>query len=121
MKKIILISLMLTNLLLSGQDFRNAKWGSTMSQVKSTESGKLIKETSEYIIYQTKLTDFDVYAIYIFAGNKLVRAKYSLLESHTNKNDYISDYNTLKSLLTKKYGNPTEDENIWKNDLYKNN
>jgi hypothetical protein len=45
--------------------------------------------------------------IYIFAGDKLTRAKYSIIEEHSNKNDYISDYKAIKELLTKKYGKMT--------------
>jgi len=42
-----------------------------------------------------------------------------LVESHTNKNDFITDYNDFKKILTKKYGKPKQDETLWKNDLYK--
>jgi len=119
MKKLFLITFTLTSILLNGQDFRNANWGMTYSQVKSSESAKLVKESSDLLAYQTTLADFDAFVLYIFAGGKLTRTQYKIIETHTNKNDYISDYNTLKELLQKKYGNTTGDEKIWKNELYK--
>lgn len=103
----------------NGQDFRKANWGMSPSQVKSTESLEIIKEDNDVLAYKTTLADFDAYVVYIFAGNKLTRAKYIITETHSNKNDYISDYNTLKSLLQKKYGTPVEEEKYWKDDLYK--
>jgi len=122
MKKIILlIPLLAICLILNSQDFRNAKWGMTLNQVKQTEPEKPVKETSELLAYKTNISNFETFAIYIFVGDKLTRAKYALLETHSNKNDYITDYNTLKSLLNKKYGNSIEDVTRWKNDLYKEN
>ena len=41
------------------------------------------------------------------------------MEKHTNKNLYINDYESLKEILTKKYGKPEIDKVIWKNDLFK--
>lgn len=101
------------------QDFRKATWGMSLSQVKSTETNEVVKETSELVAYKTTLAGFEAYAIYIFAGNKLTRGKYLITENHSNKNDYISDYNSLNELLKKKYGEPTENQTYWKNDLYK--
>jgi hypothetical protein len=57
--------------------------------------------------------------IYNFVNNQLVRARYSFLQKHTNKNDYISDYKAINNALTEKYGNPTSDKEHWGNDLYK--
>jgi len=38
---------------------------------------------------------------------------------HYHKNDYISDYNSIKKIITKKYKEPSEDKSYWKNDLFK--
>ena len=119
MKNLLSLTLILISLTSKAQDFRKTNWGMSQAQVKATETTPIIKETPEILAYKTTLADFDTYVIYIFAGNKLTRTKYNLIEPHSNKNDYISDYNTLKGLLEKKYGNSVEDEKIWKNDLYK--
>ncbi len=57
--------------------------------------------------------------MYIFAYDKLVRAKYIVNKKHTNKNAYLSDYFDLVSALTKKYGKPWSDKDFWDDDLYK--
>jgi len=100
-------------------DFRSATWGMSKSEVMKLEKSKLAQEETNSLAYQTDLAGFSTIAGYIFAGNKLTRGKYVLLENHTNRNDYINDYKKLKGLLTKKYGDPEKDKTIWKNDLYK--
>jgi len=122
MKKNILtftILILMTSGLIYGQDFRKTTWGMTKAQVKQTETGKILKETDDILAYRAELAGYESFVIYIFADDKLTRAKYSIIEEHSNKNDYISDYNAIKELLTKKYGSPKEDETVWKNDLYK--
>jgi len=41
------------------------------------------------------------------------------MEIHSNKSDFIQDYNNFNEILKKKYGEPLEDKRFWKNDLYK--
>ena len=100
-------------------DFRKTTWGMGKIQVKKTEKGKIVKEDEDLLAYQGTVGGFDCLILYIFAEGKLVRAKYVFTETHSNQNDYISDFNTLKEILTKKYGKPDDDSHIWKNDLYK--
>ena len=118
-KAIIIISILLCNSFLFSDDFRKANWGMKMSEVKKTEAGKILQETEDVLAYEATLAGFKTLVIYIFAGDQLTRAKYSIIEEHSNKNDFITDYSSLKDLLTKKYGNPMEDETIWKDDLYR--
>jgi hypothetical protein len=118
-KAIVIILILLCYSFLFSNDFRKANWGMQMSEVKKTESVEILQETEDVLAYETTLAGFKALVIYIFAGNQLTRAKYSIIEEHTNKNDYIVDYSSLKELLTKKYGNPIEDETIWKDDLYR--
>lgn len=113
------ILILMTSGLIYGQDFRKTTWGMTKAQVKQTETSEIIKETDDVLAYRADLAGYQSFVIYIFAGDKLTRAKYSIIEEHSNKNDYISDFNSIKELLQKKYGIPKEDEKIWKNDLYK--
>ena len=44
----------------------------------------------------------------------------SRYQEHSNKNDYIYDYNKFKEILKKKYGKPSESNIFWKNKTYKN-
>ena len=109
------------NLCLSQTDFRKTTWGMTKEQIKQSEHPRtVIDETDEVVMYETKLADFKIYPTYIFTGGKLTRGKYILNEKHSNKNDYINDYNKLKRLLIKKYGKTKVKKDVyWKNDLYK--
>lgn len=100
-------------------NFRKTKWGMSIAKVKSSEPLDVAKEDTTLLGYKTTVIGKDVFVVYFFIDNKLVRARYVLAESHTNKNDFITDYNDFKEILTKKYGKPKQDESLWRNDLYK--
>lgn len=100
-------------------DFRKTKWGMSISQVKSSEPLTVAKEDENLLGYKTTVIGKDVLVIYIFVDNQLVRTKYVLAESHTNKNDFITDYNDFKNILIKKYGKPKQDKTVWRKELYK--
>jgi len=100
-------------------NFRKTKWGMSVAQVKSSEPLEVVKEDKDFLGYKTIVIGKDVLLGYFFVDNQLVRARYVLAESHTNENDFITDYNDFKKILTKKYGKPKQDETFWKNDLYK--
>lgn len=65
------------------------------------------------------MAGLDCLIFYIFAEGKLVRASHAFTEAHSNENDYISYYNSLKEILIKKYGKPIKDSQFRKNDLYR--
>jgi len=71
------------------------------------------------LVYKTKVIDKKAFVNYFFTDNQLIKAGYILAGLHTNKNDYITDYNDFKEILTKKYGSPKNEQTLWKNDLYK--
>lgn len=100
-------------------NFRKTKWGMSITQVKSSEPLDVAKEDENLLGYETTVIGKDVFVVYFFIDNQLVSARYLLAESHTNRNDFITDYNDFKEILTKKYGKPKQDESLWKNDLYK--
>lgn len=105
--------------LADGYNFRKTKWGMSIAQVKSSEPLDVAKEDETLLGYKTTVIGKDIFVAYFFIDNQLVRARYVLAESHTNKNDFITDYNDFKEILTKKYGKPKQDKSFWKNDLYK--
>jgi len=119
MKKLLFICFLLLSSLLFSNDFRKVNWGMNKDEVKKAETMEIIQESDDIIAYQTNLAGMQTLLIYIFADNKLTRAKYSIIDEHSNKNDYISDFSKIKELLSKKYGNCEEDETIWKDDLYR--
>lgn len=107
-------------------DFRKTNWGMSKEEAKATEDKKPSNEDDTIIIYENvEIIGRNFFCSYHFMQNKLYSSHYSigtiLGEVHTNKNDYIDDYESLKKLITKKYGKPEKDAVIWKNDLFKNN
>jgi hypothetical protein len=66
--------------------------------------------------------------LYQFAENQLVAASYVIagktsgrvqMKRHTNDNDFLEDYETVKGVLAEKYGSPLRDETTWRNPLYR--
>jgi len=103
-------------------NFRATRWGMTIEEVKKIEGEPIQKSKTEgldIIGYQGKISGMDCLVGYIFAGNKLTRAKYVFAEEHSNKNLYINDFNEIKKILTDKYGEPKDDNVHWLDDLYK--
>jgi hypothetical protein len=99
--------------------FRKSKWGMTAAEVKASEPLEIAREDEGLLGYKTSVIGKDVFVVYFFIDNQLTRARYVLAESHSNKNDFITDYEDFKKILIKKYGNPVQDESLWRNDLYK--
>jgi len=54
--------------------------------------------------------------IYIFARDKLVRAKFLVEEKHSDQNEFIRDFQTLEMVLRDRYGKPTDERAIWEDD-----
>ena len=102
--------------------FRKAKWGMTPDQVKKTESGVEWQESkSDYgpiLYFETEIALLEARALYYFVDNSFERGNYLITEKHTNDRQYLIDHNTLKEILTEKYGKPSEEKEIWLNDLY---
>ena len=100
-------------------DFRKSVWGMTQGEVKKTEKAEIIDAEADTLCYQGEVAGLDCFVFYYFTDGKLSSSGYGVTEEHMNKNGYIDDYDKLKTLLSKKYGKPTDDDVIWKNDLYK--
>ncbi len=99
--------------------FRKTNWGMSRDSVRNAEEQKPYKEDDSDLLYVTTVADRKMLVGYFFSSSGLAQARYALLEEHSNKNDYISDYESLKEKLSEKYGRPESDETNWKNDLFK--
>lgn len=100
-------------------DFRKANWRMSKEQVKATEDKRPDLEEDTKLLYKVKIGEDNFLCVYSFLKDKFYRSTYLFNETHTNKNDYIDDYERLKNILIKKYGKPTTDRAVWKNNLYK--
>lgn len=98
--------------------FRKTNWGMSVDEVKSSEEGRPIHEREDMLLYPVRVSSYDASCGYLFSNGKLFRATYIFDLKHTNKNDYIADYENIKKLMTDKYGEPKQDEINWKNNLY---
>lgn len=101
-------------------DFRKVVWGMSKEEVIGIEGTSIIEQTDDYIAYNVEVNGLDMDLVYYFNGkDQLCASAYISNEKHSNQNDYILDYNELTDALTEKYGEPYEDETVWKSDLYK--
>ncbi len=102
--------------------FRDTRWGMSKKQVAELEGEISHLEKSyglEIIRYRKKVLDLDCSIEFIFAGNKLIRAKYIFLEQHRHKSQYIGDYKKIKDWLTETHGMPKGSSVTWRNNMYK--
>ena len=99
--------------------FRNTSWGMSREEVIHTESAELVKESPEGLIYRTRLSKFPALAAYMFARERLVRAKYNLLIEHAAPSDYILDFEFVQTLLIRKYGASAKTHYHWIDDRYR--
>lgn len=100
-------------------DFRGFKWGVSAKEVRSNEKETLIKGEKDFLFYKGMLGGLNVNFLYNFVDDRLVNATYLFNMKHSNPNDFIDDYDKIKSLLTKKYGPPIIDNIDWRDDLYR--
>ena len=49
----------------------------------------------EYFVYSTNVASLDALVGYYFVEDKLYSAKYLFQEKHSNRNDFISDFNKI--------------------------
>jgi hypothetical protein len=111
----------------SSTGFRKTLWGMSKGQVKKTEENEFIKEEKgggdaaglDFLSYKADVGGTNSVIVYYFAKDSLTRARYIVLASHSDYNLYIDDYIKIKNNLTEKYGAPARDQEIWSNNLYK--
>jgi len=101
-------------------DFRKTKWGFSIEEVKSTETGTLIPELNKpnMLGFTGTVGGLETLIGYYFVNNKLWKAAYIFSETHSNRNLFIEDYGIIKNILIEKYGEPINDNINWSNDLY---
>lgn len=100
-------------------DFRGTSWGMTTAQVLDSENDAPIDSTTENLAYSVEVADLDAYALYYFIDDTLVTAGYLFAEEYSNDNMFIKDFEKVKNILQRKYGEPSEDLLHWSGDVYK--
>jgi hypothetical protein len=102
-------------------DFRQATWGMTKAQVLASEAKRPsdVRQSNGETIVQYdagKVAGLNATVLYIFAKDKLVRAKYLLNAQHDELNDFIADFHAVETLLKSAYGEPTLQKAVWEDD-----
>jgi len=105
----------------SQPDFRQATWGMIREQVQATEAAnpREIRESNSEVLVRydsLELGKLPCRVVYIFANDKLVRAKYVFDAEHGEPNDFIRDYRAIEPLLHEQYGNPASERAFWLDD-----
>lgn len=99
--------------------FRNTTWGMSKEEVLKVENAELGTQDDNTLLYAYKIDGLDSFLFYNFIDDKLFKSGYMINIERTNPTDFITDYKKLKDGLLKKYGQPTSDEEVWKDDQYK--
>jgi hypothetical protein len=105
----------------SNPDFRQTTWGMSKAQVLAAESKppSEVRESNGEVVVQfdsMKLAGLDGSVVYLFAKDRLVRAKYVLDMRHEDLNDFIADYRAVEPLLRNALGEPTWQRAVWEDD-----
>lgn len=102
------------------RDFRSAKWNMPANTVEFLERAVILSIEDNKLIFDDSFCGFPVYISYFFSNDhKLSNANYSFQQTHSSQNDYITDYQKIKSLMTEKLGSPKTDSTNWINNLSK--
>ena len=96
-----------------------AHWGQHPEALRLSVAGTVERDEEGKLIYLRNLSDHCVLEGYEFRHESLVRGQYILLQRPLNGlNEFIGYYRTLKEQISATYGNPTNDQTVWDNDLY---
>jgi hypothetical protein len=102
----------------SASGFRKTTWGMDRADVIASEDKEDYEEGENFIAFSGNIAGLPCTIIYVFVRDSLVRGKLAFTVEHANKNVFLTDFETLKGMLTKKYGSPDGDETIWNADTY---
>jgi hypothetical protein len=98
--------------------YRSARWGMSLAEVIASEGRDPDEATDEYVVYSGMVAELSTMSAYHFKEGVLVWVKLLFAAEHSSENRYLADYGTIDSLLTKKYGRPTDQQKLWNNTLW---
>lgn len=100
-------------------DFRKVKWGMSLEKVLASEKGEKRSWQDDLVgVTSTRVAGLKSSILYYFVKDTLTNAAVIIKEKHSNKNEYILEYNKLIEILSTKYGQG-DSQVYWKNNLYK--
>ncbi|HTL60822.1 MAG TPA: hypothetical protein VL261_04175 [Nitrospira sp.] len=94
-------------------------WGEGPDRLRTVVGGTVEHEEEGSLIYLRNIHEHGVLEGYEFPKGSLARGRYVLVQRPLNGlNEFIGYYSALKAALSAAYGEPTQDDVIWNNDLY---
>lgn len=125
MKKSISTFLILSlSLTVFSQDFRSSFWGDSWAKVKASEPSSTewsekakANDGTDYYYFKTTVASIDALTAYYFIEDTLVKAAYLFISQHSNRNDYLLDFERVMKSIEAKYGE-VDLNKAWRNDLY---
>lgn len=97
----------------------NNLWGSSPETLRGTITGDVERDERDALVVARQFADHGILEGYDFREGSLIAGQYLVLQRPVNGlNEFIDYYGALKTSLTDTYGRPTEDQSVWKNDLY---
>jgi hypothetical protein len=97
--------------------FRKSTWQMSKDQVRATEASAPAYESENALGYRGELMGTECMVYFEFDAAGLARAAYMIDDPDDAKD--IEDYNRLKSLLTKKYGEPKDAGMVLTKNVYR--
>ena len=101
-------------------DFKKFHWGDKEEDIIAIEGepdikDKMLQYDAYYLAYEdVSVAGKEAILAYYFSDDEgLFTTKYILTTRHSNENLYIDDYNDIVDALTKKYGSPDINTDIW--------
>lgn len=98
--------------------FRSSSWGEGIDEVKARENTDLVLEKDDLLAYKTAVGGLSSLAVFDFVDGHLVMGRYVIDVEHANQNSFLTDFNSLKELLKKKYGPTSTSNAYWHNELF---
>ena len=98
--------------------FRSSSWGAAIEEVKAQEKTDLVVDNDDLLAYKTAVGGLPSLAVFDFVDGHLVMGRYVIDVEHANQNSFLTDFNSLKDLLKKKYGPTSTSNAYWQNELF---
>ncbi len=93
-------------------DFRNSFWGMTKADVKLSERLYHLSESETHITYKDDVMSLEAIVGFHFVDDSLIEAGYAFREAYQERDLYMLQYNRVKLMLTRIYGEPLIDKDI---------
>ncbi|MBX3077970.1 MAG: hypothetical protein KF692_01890 [Cryobacterium sp.] len=99
--------------------FRGVPWGSSSTAAKAREGREPDEHQDGFYAWNgIALAGLTWSALYSLVDDRLARGTYLLAGEFQNKNRYLVEYQSVLDLLTQKYGEPTQKDDVWFAETY---